>query len=694
MRNVAFVCRLALAAPFLLPAVPAAADRPLDHPSLVVDYRIDVRLDSSARQLHGRERVTWRNPSNDPVSELWLHLYLNAFKNNRSTFMKESGGQLRGDRMAEGKWGWIDIASMKLADGRDLLPSRRFEHPDDDNAEDQTVMRVSLPDPVPPGGSVTVDIDFTSQLPQVFARTGYRRDFYMVGQWFPKLGVYEPAGMRGRAQGGWNCHQFHANSEFYADFGHFLVNITVPANFVVGATGVRKDMVVRGREATYTYEQSDVHDFAWTADPQYVEVTRHFSATKDVSPAEYGEASRLLGRPVSELMLSDVSIRLLIHPSRMPQAQTHIDSAVEAIKYFGLWYGRYPYPTLTIVDPAPGAAGAFGMEYPTLITAGTSATMNYWPFNSMRNVEGVVIHEFGHNFWYGLVANNEFEEAWLDEGFTSYSTGKVMERAYGADATVGTFMGIKLPGILGSRSQNSPNRKSDPILNFSWRYESTGAYGFSSYAKPEIVLRTLDGYLGEPTMARVMRTYHERWRFRHPSSDDFFAVANEVSGRDLTWFFNEAVRGTAILDYAVASATTRPVGEPAGVFDEKGGRTTKLEKDARRAEEDRADKGPFESTVLLQRRGEIVFPVDLALTFSDGHVEHVQWDGRDRWKRVRLTRGQRLVSANIDPERKIYLDVDWLNNAVRIEPDRRVAFSWAARVTYWVQNILTTLSGL
>lgn len=694
MRYVVVACRLALAAALLVPAAAASADRLPDHAPLVVDYRIDVKLDSPARQLHGRERVTWRNPSSDVVSELWFHLYLNAFKNNRSTFMKESGGQLRGDQMATDKWGWIDVTSIKLADGRDLIASRRFEHPDDDNADDQTVMRVVLPEPVPPGGSAALDIDFTAELPQVFARTGYRRDFYMVGQWFPKLGVYEPAGMRGRAQGGWNCHQFHANSEFYADFGHFLVNITVPANFVVGATGVRKDSRIRGREATYTYEQSDVHDFAWTADPDYVEVTRHFSATKDVSATEYDKVSRLLGRPLSEMKLTDVDILLLIHRSRMPQAQAHIDSAVEAIKDFGLWYGRYPYPTLTIVDPAPGAAGAFGMEYPTLITAGTSATMNYWPFNSMRNVEGVVIHEFGHQFWYGMVANNEFEEAWLDEGITSYSTGKVAEFAYGSDATIGTLMGIKLPLMLESRSQNSPNRRSDPILNFSWQYESSGAYGFASYAKPEIVLRTLEGYLGEQTMARVMRTYHERWRFGHPSSEDFFAVANEVAGKDLSWFFNEAMRGTGILDYAVASATTRATREPVGVFDGKSGRTTKLAKDAKRTEDDRADTGPYESTVLLQRRGEFVFPVDVALTFSDGHVERVAWDGRDRWKKIRVTRPQKLLSANIDPERKVWLDVDWLNNWMRVEPDRRVAFSWATRVTYWVQNILTTLSGL
>ena len=128
---------------------------------------------------------------------------------------------------------------MKLADGTDLTSRARFEHPDDGNADDRTVMRVPLPQPVAAGASIALVIEWHAKLPRVFARTGYRRDYYLVGQWFPKIAVYEPAGTRGRIAGGWNCHQFHANTEFYADFGRYRVNITTPAAFVVGATGQR-----------------------------------------------------------------------------------------------------------------------------------------------------------------------------------------------------------------------------------------------------------------------------------------------------------------------------------------------------------------------------------------------------------------------------------------------------------------------
>ena len=671
---------------------PAAWADPLpERAQTIVEYRIDVKLDAGSKQLIGREHIVWKNPSTDAVSDLWFHLYLNAFKNTRTTFVRESGGQLRGDQMTRDSWGWIDVTSMRLADGRSLLGSATFEHPDDDNKDDQTVMRVVLPSAVPPGGSVALDLEFRAQLPEVFARTGYKRNFYLVGQWFPKLGVYEPAGMRGRTAGGWNCHQFHANSEFYANFGAYRVAITVPKGFVVGATGPR----VSTREntdgtVTFVHEQDNVHDFVWTADPEYVEMRRTFSAARDVTPREYEDVARLLGRSVDEVRLSDVEVILLIHRPRLAQAERHFKAAMDGIKYFGLWYGRYPYKTLTVVDPAFGAAGAGGMEYPTLITAGTSALLNRGPLKGINAVEEVTVHEFGHQFWYGLVASNEFEESWLDEGFNSYSTGKVQEKVHGREASMANIPGVlRAGGLETARAQNSPNRKSDPILTPAWKFESGGAYGFSSYAKTELVLRTLEGYLGEQTMARLMRTYHERWRFKHPSSEDFFRVANEVSGKDLAWFFDQTVKGTGILDYAVASIRSRTAAVPAGVLDGPKGRTTTKVAEAREKARNDSDL-PWESEVLVQRKGDVVFPVQIALHYAGGRVDRRTWDGRDRWLKIRTTTREKLEWADVDPERRVLLDVDYLNNARRVDSDSRVSARWSTRLMFWIQNVVAT----
>ena len=681
----------------LLVAAPVMADHLPVRSDQIVQYDLRVRLDPAKKQLHGVERLTWRNPSTDTVGELRFHLYLNAFKNTKSTFVRESGGQLRGDEMASDGWGWIDVTSIN-AGGVDLTPHMRFVAPDDGNADDQTVSRIVLPQPVPPGGSITLDITFLAQLPQVFARTGFKDDFFLVGQWFPKIGVYEPAGMRGRVVGGWNCHQFHANSEFYADFGAYHVEITVPANYVIGATGQRTaERRNNDGTKTCTYEQADVHDFAWTADPDYLVVKAKFSGTTDVTLAEYERIAKLLGRSLDEVKLSDVDITVLLQPGHAVQADRHVQAAKHGLKWFGLWYGRYPYKTLTVVDPAPGASGAGGMEYPTFITAGSSLLFNSWPFDKINLVEEVTVHEFGHQFWYAMVGNNEFEEAWLDEGFNSYSTGKVMELAYGRNTSTLQFLGLTLGGVDGLRAGNSPAARYNRVLANSWDYTPSGTYGFYSYQKPELLLRTLEHYLGEQTMARVMRTYHERWRFRHPRSEDFFAVANEISGQNLSWYFDQVVRGTEILDYEVGPVSSTRVSGPRGVIDGPKGRQTTTNADARKqaaAEASGKSSARYETRVIVQRKGGVVFPVEVAFKFEGKPIETQVWDGRDRTNTYTFVRAEKLEWVDIDPDRNVPLDVNWLNNGKRLESDTRPAASWAARWLFFVQTVLTTVGML
>jgi hypothetical protein len=668
----------------LVAAVPAVSADPLPASApRIVDYTIDVQLDPARKTLAGTQRLTWTNPSGDQVNDLWFHLYLNAFRNNRSTFVKESGGQLRGDRMEKDGWGWTDVTAMRLADGTDVLRGATFERPDDGNVDDYTVMRVPLPAPVGPGASITLDITWKAKLPKVFARTGYSRDYYLVGQWYPKIAVYEPAGTRGRTAGGWNCHQFHANSEFYADFGRFTVTMTVPAHFVVGATG-RRVAEAAGPNGTkrYTYEQADVHDFAWTADPRFVEHVERFSATKDVTEAEYRKVAELVGRTVDEVRLTDVEIHLLLQPGREPQARRYIDAAKAGLKYFGLWYGRYPYKTLTVVDPALDAGGSGGMEYPTFITGGTSALFNWWPLDEVRAVEHVTVHEFGHQFWYGLVASNEFEEAWLDEGVNSYSTGRVMDTAYGADVSMARLPFLKIGEEDVIRAQNTPLRIFDRVRSNAWSY-SPGMYSFYSYTKPELLLRTLERYLGAQTMARVMRTYHERWRFRHPSSDDFYAVASEVSGRDLSWYFKAVVEGTGVVDYEVLSASSERAVQAQGRLPGKDGTWTVVEADAKKN-----DQAPYRTRVVVRRLGTVAFPTVVQLTWEDGSTERVPWDGAQAWTRIERVGPKKLRSAVIDPEHAITIEVNRTNNGKRLEPDTRLAASWTSRWIFWLQNVL------
>ncbi|HEX8655912.1 MAG TPA: M1 family metallopeptidase, partial [Hymenobacter sp.] len=447
------------------------------------------------------------------VGELQFHLYLNAFKNSRSTFMRESDVELwnvDSDESEGDNWGWTDIKSLRVRNGagavEDLTPSIEFIHPDDDNQDDQSVIRVPLRQPVRPGASVTVEIQFEAKLPMIFARTGFAGRapadrYFLVGQWFPKIGVYEAAGQRYAKQGQWNCHQFHANSEFYADYGVYDVAITVPQPYVVGATGL---LAGEKRNAngtkTLRFHAEDVVDFAWTASPRFL---------------------------TEESQWQHVRIKLLLQPEHAAQAGRYFAAAKAALAYFDQHLGRYPYPNLTIVDPPVYGSGSGGMEYPTFVTGGSVWNLP----KGIKATEGVTIHELGHQYFMGLLASNEFEEPWLDEGFNQYFEGRVMNHRYGPQTSAVNVWGFRIGNIESNRigyvGMNNP--KVAENFRYSWQFPAElGAYGSLTYYKTATWLATLEGLVGRPVMDEIMQTYFARWKFKHPCARDFIAVANEV----------------------------------------------------------------------------------------------------------------------------------------------------------------------
>jgi peptidase M1-like protein len=664
--------------PFLLPALRLGAATPVS-PS-VVEYTIQAKLDPKTHIVEGEESLVWRNPSSDMVRELQFHLYLNAFKNNRSTFARESGGQLRGDKAgtAPEDWGWIDVVSMKTQAGADLKSAARFLLPDGDafphpgkrasGDEDQTVLAVPLPSPVSAHGELTLSITFRSKLPKVFARTGYVRDFHLVGQWFPKIGVYEPAGMRGRAKGGWNCHTFHANSEFYADYGRYDVTLTVPSSYVVGATGVRVSEAKKGDLSVYRYVVENVHDFAWTADPRYLVHEFRFDPSRDIPRGWSALASKQLGLSEADIALKPVSVRLLLQPDHRAALERYVRSTREALSFYGLWFGPYPYETLTVVDPPEGGFGAGGMEYPTFITGDAPSLSLRWPFDRVRIVEDVTIHEFGHQYWYGMVGSNEFEESWLDEGINTDSEYRVMQMAYGPRP-------IALPGDLGmdmytyayAAYASLPNL--DPIRHFAWNYFSGASYGTNSYPKVGLFLAQLRNDLGAETFARAQRAYFQQWSFRHPTTSDFFDVFERVCRCDLSTYRRNIVEGTARLDWSTVSAKSEAEAGDSGVFDRAGGRATyekgrqvlpKKEEKAKSSDKEKV----FESTVVFGNRGEWPHAAKARLVFEDGTVLDRPLPAEARWVRLRIRYKSKLAWAAVDPDRVNTWDINRLNDSI------------------------------
>jgi len=331
------------------------------------------------------------------------------------------------------------------------------------------------------------------------------------------------------------------------------------------------------------------------------------------------------------------------------------------------------------------------MEYPTLITA----IGLYGLPQGVRLIEGTIIHEFAHNFWYHLVATNEFEESWLDEGFTSYSEGKIMNSLYGPEGDLFDILGIRLNQATVARANYMSYPDRDPMARFAWKYYSEFSFVVNSFYKPATMLATLENYLGEDTMRQILRAYYERWRFNHPATQDFIAIANEISGQDLNWFFNQAIYSNAVLDYSVSWISSKKVKSGEGydftlipgadIGSESAEDTANNDaKDQKNGEE----KEVYYSRVKVRRIGTFVFPVEVEITFDDGEIIRESWDGQETWTEYRYTKPAKLVSATVDPDHKITLDVNYTNNSRTLDSEGFGVAKTCIRALFWAQFML------
>ena len=626
-------------------------------------YDITAKLDVDAKVITATETLVWRNNTNDTVNELMFHTYLNAFKNSQSTYFVERNIPFT-DTVPSSDWGYIDIQRMVTSDGEPLLQDLHYVQPDDRNSADQTVMMVKLSEPILPGKEITLNITFLSKLPRIVARTGYERgDFYMVGQWFPKIGVYEPAGMRGRKTSGWNCHQYHYNSEFYADFGTYDVSITVPEKYRVGATGIllKESTDVDGNR-TYVFHADSVIDFAWAASPRFMIMNDTWKGK---------------------------GIRLLYMPEHGGEAERYIAALKNAMEFMEEKVGEYAYPSITVVDmPFYAAERAGAMEYPMFFT---TATVRHLPSN-FRISEQAVVHEFAHNYFQSVVATNEFEEAWLDEGMAAFFESEIMDKYYGDGSMVNAFgLPVGVSEYYRSNYTQWPNPAIATIDNYSWKYP-THTYSLMAYSKPMVMLKSVKGMMGEDLYYQAIRDYYSRWKFKHPCTGDFVNCINKAAAtsadpdvqKGYTWFFNSMLTTDEVCDYKVTSIKNESLlSGIKGFFDDGFGKIFKNDSEETRQ---------YRSSVFVQRMGTMVMPVEVLVTFENGDTQTFKWDGRGRCKEFAIASSQKVVSAQIDPENKNYCDINFVNNSYSIESVSSPAWKYTVKFLFWLENLFQSIA--
>ncbi len=622
-------------------------------------YKINATLNPETKTVTGDMEAYWVNKSPDLVPDIRLHLYMNAFKSNKTSFFS--------NRMISEKkndFGWINLLSFDDRKGNDLLPGLKYISPDDNNPDDQTVVSVMLPAPAKPGDTVFIQVKFETKLPKGSARTGYNDDYFFVAQWFPKFGVYEPAGMRYAVEGAWNCHQFHSNSEFYANHSVYDVAVTVPADYITGSGGmlINEENAPDGKTKTLTYRAEDIVDFAWTTWPGYAVYTDQWKHVK---------------------------ITLLLPHVRKDQVERQFTAVKNALEYLTENVGPFPWPHLTFVDPPTVGSFAGGMEYTTLFTSASGDKVPEF----LHVTEMVTVHEFGHAYFMGILASNEFEEPWLDEGVNTFWEGRIMDHYWGNNSGLINHPLFKMSDKSMARISylSSPDRQTVTNREFSWDYPHD-SYGMMSYQKAGIVLHTLMGLIGEDAMNEVFKEYYRRWAFKHPSGKDFVAVFNDVVpkihgdkfGPDMNWFFDQTLYGTGIADYAVNSFSNVKIRDFKGIVSEADSMkfVTNVTK----------DDSVYISKVMLNRLGEVCLPVDVMIHFDNGDTIMEYWDGKARFMDYKYTGTRQVDWVKLDPGYKLKMDANFVNNSQTKDPDRVPLRRYIDKFTIFMQYFINIIS--
>jgi hypothetical protein len=609
-----------------------------------------------------------------------MHLYLNAFKNDRTVFRRARVGGFRGD--SEGTPGYVDVTKVAW-NGEDLWSKHEWvthqgETPQDpltkdspppvDGAPtDETDVRIPLPKPLPPGETITLDLEFRDQLPTVSERTGFQGSFHFAGQWFPKFAKLEE-------DGSWASFPFHHLGEFYADYGSWDVTIDVPSNFTIGASGPLVSSKEENGRRIERHTLSDAHDFAWTAWDRFV---------------------------VKERTIEGVAVRALGPPGYDAPLERELLTFEHAIRDKNARFGAYPYPVLTIVHPPAGAEEAGGMEYPTLITTGGA----WWPWNGAHDVEYVTIHEFGHQWFYGLVGTNEVEWPAGDEGFNSFADELAMGTLFTPGSAV-SFGPITLDSEFLSR-RGITSGFDEPIFQPTWKFATGRSYGGRVYGATAAGLTTLRRVYG-PKFDTAMGVWTRSQRFQHPRPEDFFAVLDRHVGLDCANAARAMFTSSLGYDVYVEQMASEKTKLPDGYFDTTGGRQKKT---------GGTGEG-WSNAAWIGRHGIVDLPVEVELRFADGSrsrrtirfgpppvveppkgpidlgavalglTQDVPHEQGTTWVRIDADGPKQLVAVVVDPDLALWFDRDRMNNFSSIAGKGGGAPIARERAVAWLETLL------
>ena len=474
-----------------------------------VNYTITVELNDQNHSLHAQLSLDYINNSPNTLEEIYFHLWPNAYSSDKTAFAKQ---QLENGKTAFYESGLDERGSITELDFKVNGTTVNVEY-----SQNKEVVRLILSEPLKSGEQLTISTPFHLDIPKVFSRLGHDGQDYYMTQWYPKPAVYDV--------NGWNTMPYLDQGEFYSEFGSFDVHIDLPANYVLTATGettdakelafianrieypiqLEKDSVPPSDidRKTVSYHADNVHDFAWFA-------SKRFNIIEDEVEID--------GRKIKTRVVANKTSNL------------HLAHIATALRYYSEKVGPYPYPHATVVNGELKAGG--GMEYPMITLCDIMS-------------EEVIVHEVGHNWFYGVLGSNERAYPWMDESINSYYDAKAT-----ASDSWNVASSIEDRFMMAFARDNQLLRKHQAIGESSAEFTSDN-YGLSVYGLGARAFLQLEKAMGTSSFDKAMQGYYRKWKFKHPLPADMQSYFEESSGMDLSWFFEDVLTNDGIMDYAI-----------------------------------------------------------------------------------------------------------------------------------------------
>ncbi|WP_421802083.1 M1 family metallopeptidase [Flagellimonas sp.] len=516
-----------------------------------VDYTMDVQMDVKTYQYTGSQKLVYTNNSPDDLNRVFYHLYYNAFQPGSEMDIRLQNikdpdkrmvedGESRIASLSESEMGYLHVKSL-TQDGQPVS----FK-------EEGTILVVDLAKPIPAGGKTKLEMAFEGQVPLQIRRSGRNSKENValsMSQWYPKLSEYDFEG--------WHPNPYIAR-EFHGVWGDFDVKITLDKDYTVGGTGYLQNpqeighgyetpgtkVKTKGKTLTWHFKAPQVHDFMWAADPEYIH---------DIYEMEDG--------PTLHFFYKD-------NPEFNENWKNLQPKTAEAMTFFSNNVGKYPYKQYSVVQGGDG-----GMEYAmsTLVTGN----------REFGSLVGVMVHEMAHSWFQHVLATNESEHEWMDEGFTSFISSLCMNQIMEQNKQnpfEGSYRGYY--ALVNSGLEMPQSTHAD-------RYTTNFAYGVAAYSKGSIFLSQLGYVIGQDKLMETIQKYFEDFKFKHPVPNDIKRTAEKVSGMELNWYLTDWTQTTNTIDYGIKSV-------------EADGNKTK---------------------VVMERIGEMPMPLDILVVGKDGTQE-------------------------------------------------------------------------